>query len=107
MAKNENETESKCLAGSGSRLCQVRIENLRCLQQVEVNPSELNILISQKNSGETSSLDALCAAIGTGPHYLCTAIYSLVDLIQKKILSRPLANWTRNSFSMRINILKH
>ena len=53
-------------AGSGLMVCQVRIENFRCLKRIEARLSSLTVLIGENNAGKTSFLDALYAAIGTG-----------------------------------------
>jgi len=53
-------------AGSGIFIKEVRIRNFRCLLSVDVELDELTVLIGQNNSGKTSFLNALFAAIGAG-----------------------------------------
>jgi putative ATP-dependent endonuclease of OLD family len=51
-------------------VCQVRIENFRCLKRIEARLSPLTVLIGENNAGKTSFLDALYAAIGAGQRFL-------------------------------------
>ena len=51
---------------SGVFVKEVRIRNYRCLRAVDVELDALTILIGQNNSGKTSFLNALFAAIGAG-----------------------------------------
>src|SRR5260370_27030347 len=51
-------------AGSGIFIKEVRIRNFRCLLSVDVELDELTVLIGQNNSGKTSFLSGLFAAIG-------------------------------------------
>ena len=53
-------------AGSGIFIKEVRIRNFRCLLSVDVELDKLTVLIGQNNSGKTSFLNALFAAIGAG-----------------------------------------
>jgi putative ATP-dependent endonuclease of OLD family len=48
----------------------VRVRNFRCLRQVEVTLTPLTVLIGENNSGKTSFLEALSAALGTGGRHL-------------------------------------
>lgn len=52
--------------GSGIFIKEVRIRNYRCLRSVDVELDPLTLLIGQNNSGKTSFLNALFAAIGAG-----------------------------------------
>ena len=49
---------------SGILITDVRITNFRCLRSVQVTFDKLTVLIGENNSGKTSFLDALYAAIG-------------------------------------------
>ena len=49
---------------SGVRIVCVRISKFRSLQNIEINVDELTVLVGANNSGKTSVLDALQAAIG-------------------------------------------
>jgi putative ATP-dependent endonuclease of OLD family len=51
---------------SGIKISEVRIHNFRSLQNICVDLEWLTILIGENNSGKTSFLDALYAAIGAG-----------------------------------------
>jgi len=51
---------------SGIKIEEVRIRNFRSLQEVNVSLDWLTILIGENNSGKTSFLEALFAAIGAG-----------------------------------------
>lgn len=51
---------------SGITVREVRIRNFRCLKSVNVALDELTVLIGENNSGKTSFLNALYAAIGVG-----------------------------------------
>src|SRR5262245_11730403 len=51
---------------SGIFIAEARIRNYRCLRFVDVQLDPLTILIGQNNSGKTSILEALFAAIGFG-----------------------------------------
>ncbi|MEQ8462924.1 ATP-dependent nuclease [Coleofasciculus sp. E1-EBD-02] len=51
---------------SGIRIVEVRVRNFRSLKQVDVNLDQITILIGENNSGKTSFLEALHAAIGLG-----------------------------------------
>jgi len=53
-------------ASSGIFIKEVRIRNFRCLLSVDVELDMLTVLIGQNNSGKTSFLNALFAAIGAG-----------------------------------------
>lgn len=57
---------------SGIFLKEVRIRNYRCLRSVDVELDPLTILIGQNNSGKSSFLDALFAAIGAGQRTIST-----------------------------------
>lgn len=52
--------------GYGIFVKEVRIRNYRCLHSVDVELDALTLLIGQNNSGKTSFLNALFAAIGAG-----------------------------------------
>ncbi len=51
-------------------ICQVRIENFRCLKRIEARLSLLTVLVGENNAGKTSFLDALYSAIGAGSRSL-------------------------------------
>ena len=51
---------------SGIFIKEVRIRHFRCLRSVDVELDQLTIIIGQNNSGKTSFLTALFAAIGAG-----------------------------------------
>lgn len=51
---------------SGIRLVEVRVSNFRSLRQASVLLDALTVLIGENNSGKTSFLEALNAAIGQG-----------------------------------------
>ncbi|NET58220.1 MAG: AAA family ATPase [Symploca sp. SIO2E6] len=51
---------------SGIRIVEVRVRNFRSLKQVDVKLDQITILIGENNSGKTSFLEALYAAIGLG-----------------------------------------
>ncbi|MGB7533169.1 MAG: AAA family ATPase [Halobacteriota archaeon] len=51
---------------SGIQIIEVRIRNFRSLKEVNVSLDWLTVLIGENNSGKTSFLDALFAAIGAG-----------------------------------------
>lgn len=64
-----NQTSPK-LNECGVKITQVRISNFRSLENIEVNLDDLTLLIGANNSGKTSFLDALYAAIGAGRRVL-------------------------------------
>jgi putative ATP-dependent endonuclease of the OLD family len=49
---------------SGVRIVCLRVSNFRSLQNIEMNVDELTVLVGSNNSGKTSVLDAVQAAIG-------------------------------------------
>ena len=51
---------------SGIFVKEVRIRHFRCLRSIDVDLDPLTVLIGQNNSGKTSFLNALFAAIGAG-----------------------------------------
>ena len=51
---------------SGIRITEVRVRNFRCLRFVNVPLGENTVLIGENNSGKTSLLHAIHAAIGSG-----------------------------------------
>jgi putative ATP-dependent endonuclease of OLD family len=53
-------------ATGGIFIKEVRVRNFRCLRSVDVELDQLTIIIGQNNSGKTSFLNALFAAIGAG-----------------------------------------
>ena len=55
------------LPHSGILVLQVRICNFRCLRSVEAPLGSTTLLIGENNAGKTSFLEALYAAIGSGP----------------------------------------
>ena len=57
---------------SGIQIIEVRIRNFRSLKEVNVSLDWLTVLIGENNSGKTSFLDALFAAIGAGKRVIST-----------------------------------
>lgn len=55
---------------SGIQLIEARIRNFRSLRQVDISFDDLTVLIGENNSGKTSLLEALFAAIGAGRRIL-------------------------------------
>jgi putative ATP-dependent endonuclease of OLD family len=53
-------------ASSGIFIKEARIRHFRCLRSVDVELDPLTVIIGQNNSGKTSFLNALFAAIGAG-----------------------------------------
>ncbi len=51
---------------SGIRITEVRVRNFRSLKSVDVKLDRLTVLVGANNSGKTSFLEALHAAIGAG-----------------------------------------
>nr|VFK11691.1 MAG: putative ATP-dependent endonuclease of the OLD family [Candidatus Kentron sp. LPFa] len=51
---------------SGIKLMEARIRNFRSLRKVDIPFDDLTVLIGENNSGKTSVLEALFAAIGAG-----------------------------------------
>ena len=51
---------------SGVRLVEARVRNFRSLRKVDIPFDDLTVLIGENNSGKTSLLEALFAAIGSG-----------------------------------------
>nr|VFK61040.1 MAG: putative ATP-dependent endonuclease of the OLD family [Candidatus Kentron sp. UNK]VFK69581.1 MAG: putative ATP-dependent endonuclease of the OLD family [Candidatus Kentron sp. UNK] len=51
---------------SGIKLIEARIRNFRSLRKVDIPFDDLTVLIGENNSGKTSLLEALFAAIGAG-----------------------------------------
>jgi len=51
---------------SGIAITTVRVQNFRSLANIEVDLSDLTVLIGANNAGKTSFLDALFAAVGAG-----------------------------------------
>jgi putative ATP-dependent endonuclease of OLD family len=49
---------------SGVRIVSIRISNFRSLENIEVEMDELTVLVGANNSGKTSMLDAVQAAVG-------------------------------------------
>lgn len=50
---------------SGIKIVEVRIRNFRCLQEVDIKLDWITVLLGENNSGKTSFLEALSAAIGS------------------------------------------
>ena len=61
-----NQTSHPTPVKDGIFIKEVRIRHFRCLRSVDVELDPLTILIGQNNSGKTSFLNALNAAIGAG-----------------------------------------
>lgn len=53
-------------ANSGIQVTEVRVRNFRSLQNVDITLDAFTVLIGENNSGKTSLLEALFAAIGSG-----------------------------------------
>jgi len=79
-----NQQAQQSLA-SGILITEVRVRNYRCLRSVDVELSPLTVLIGENNSGKTSFLNALYAAIGTGQR----VISSDDVFLQKDEVSSP------------------
>jgi putative ATP-dependent endonuclease of the OLD family len=56
----------------GIKIAEARVRNFRCLKQVDVTLDDLTVLIGENNSGKTSFLEALSAAIGAGRRAIST-----------------------------------
>lgn len=89
---------------SGIRICQVRVRNFRSLKSVDVNLSRRTLLIGANNSGKTSFLETLYAAMGSGTRMLseddiylapnevevpCDRIIVIDLLVFQTLISRP------------------
>jgi len=61
-----NNIMNEALQYSGIKIVEIRIRNFRSLKQVDVYLDNLTVLIGENNSGKTSFLEALFAAIGAG-----------------------------------------
>ena len=59
-------------SSSGIFIKEVRIRHFRCLRSIDVELEPLTVLIGQNNSGKTSFLNALFAAIGAGQRIIST-----------------------------------
>jgi len=57
---------SKKRREDGIKIVEVRVRNFRCLHSVNLTLDGLTVLIGENNSGKTSFLEALFAAIGAG-----------------------------------------
>ena len=66
MTANQTPGDGDC----GVKITQVRISNFRSLENVEVDLGDLTVLVGANNSGKTSFLEALHAAIGSGRRIL-------------------------------------
>jgi putative ATP-dependent endonuclease of OLD family len=55
---------------SGIRIVEVRVRNFRSLQSIDLTLNRLTVLIGANNSGKTSFLEALFAAMGAGRRVL-------------------------------------
>lgn len=55
---------------SGIRIVEVRVRNFRSLRSIDLTLSRLTVLIGANNSGKTSFLEALFAAMGAGRRVL-------------------------------------
>ncbi len=54
---------------SGIVITCIRVRNFRCLREIEVVLTPMTVLIGENNSGKTSFLEAVYAAVGSGsPH---------------------------------------
>lgn len=57
-------------SNTGIAISCVRVKHFRCLREIEVVLTPTTVLIGENNSGKTSFLDAVFAAIGSGPRHL-------------------------------------
>jgi putative ATP-dependent endonuclease of OLD family len=57
-------------AESGIRIVEVRVRNFRSLRSIDLTFARLTVLIGPNNSGKTSFLEALFAAMGAGRRVL-------------------------------------
>lgn len=62
----ETAAHTNAARASGIFIKEVRVRHYRCLRAVDVELDSLTVLIGQNNSGKTSFLNALFAAIGAG-----------------------------------------
>ena len=60
----------KNVLSTGIRIVEIRVRNFRSLRSVDLALSRLTMLIGPNNSGKTSFLEALFAAMGTGKRFL-------------------------------------
>nr|MBC8274217.1 AAA family ATPase [Chloroflexota bacterium] len=58
------------LKHSGIKIVQVRVRNFRSLKQVDVSLDDITVLIGENDSGKTSFLEALYAAIGSDRRFI-------------------------------------
>jgi putative ATP-dependent endonuclease of the OLD family len=80
---------------SGIKIIEVRIRNFRSLKQVNVSLDWLTVLIGENNSGKTSFLDALSAAIGIGKR----------DISRDEIFLAPSENKVPKEREITIDVL--
>ena len=59
-------TDDPIESGSGIAIVVARVRDFRSLANIEVQLSDLTVLLGANNAGKTSFLDALFAAIGAG-----------------------------------------
>jgi len=64
MAKKSQHIDDNIQLETGIRIIEVRVRNFRSLKSVDVNLCRTTILIGANNSGKTSFLEAMFAAIG-------------------------------------------
>ncbi len=57
-------------SNSGIAISSIRVRNFRCLREIEVVLTPMTVLIGGNNAGKTSFLDAVFAAVGSGPRHL-------------------------------------
>ena len=55
---------------SGIRIVEVRVRNFRSLRSIDLTLARLTVLIGPNNSGKTSFLESLFAAMGAGRRVL-------------------------------------
>lgn len=55
---------------SGIVISMIRVRNFRCLREIEVVLTPMTVLVGENNSGKTSFLEAVFAAVGSGPRHL-------------------------------------
>src|SRR5437879_963178 len=72
------------MSASGILVTEVRVRNFRCLRAVNIALDNLTVVIGENNSGKSSFLDALYAAIGAGQRSLTED-----DIFIKPMETRP------------------
>jgi putative ATP-dependent endonuclease of OLD family len=69
---------------SGIKIIEVRVRNFRCLQEVDINLDWITVLLGENDSGKTSFLEGLFAAIGSGRQVI-SAMDIFIGPSEKKV----------------------